>query len=151
MFDQVAENLRKATESSMQLQQEMMKNWSQLVAGAVSGIKTPGVASGLGVPSAPGMPSVDAFVAARKRWEEWVVEAMKRQRELVDAQFQAGIKNLEGVFDVAESKTPQEIQEKVTELYRKCFESIKQLSESHLTEFKKVAEQWVDVAKKGAA
>ena len=60
---------------------------------------------------------------------------------IVDQNFEAGLKSLEDVFSVAEAKSPQEYQEKVTELYRKSFESLRELTEAQLNEFKAAAEK----------
>jgi len=75
------------------------------------------------------------------RWEEAMTDMFKRQRDLVDAHYAAGLQSLEDLFRVGDAKSPQEYQEKVLELYRKSFESFRALSESQLREFKAVADQ----------
>ncbi len=125
MFEQVFENLQKATESSMKMQQEMFQKWVEGFPKATSAM-----------PSTP-----DVFGDWRKQWEESAVHILKRQKELVDENYEAGIKALNDIFAVSESKNPQEYQQKVMELYQKSFESIRQLSESQLAEFKAAAEK----------
>ncbi len=125
MFDQVFENLQKATESSVKMQQEMFQKWVEAFPGAKSALPN----------------ATDAFADFRKKWEEISVEILKRQKEMVDQNYDAGLKSLQDVFKVADAKSPQEYQEKVTELYRKSFESLRQLSESQLAEFKAAAEK----------
>ncbi len=130
MFDQVFENLQKATESSVKMQQEMFQKWVEAFPTA----------------NPPLQNSTDALAAFRKQWEQASVEILKRQKELVDQNYEAGLKSLEEVFNVAEAKSPQEYQKKVTELYRKSFDSLRQLTESQLNEFKVAAEKWSELA-----
>ena len=129
MFEQVFSSIQKATESTIQLQQEMFQKWADSVPSNVTGGASP----------------TDAFADFRKKWEEASIEMLKRQKELVDQNYEAGVKCLEDVFDAAESKTPKEYQEKMTELYRQSFESLRQLSEAQMKEFKAAAEKWSGV------
>ena len=126
MFDQVFQNLQKATESSMTLQQEMFKKWMESMPGGA-----PVVPSGL-----------DLASQWKDKWEGICTDMVKRQKEMVDKNYDAGIKALEDIFKVAAVKNPLELQEKVVELYRKSFDSLRQLSESQMTQFKEVAEKW---------
>lgn len=140
MFDQVFENLKKATESSIQMQQEMFQKFAHMVPGATT--------SPLGAAMPNAGPAVEAFQKWQHRWEETVSDLFRRQRELVDSHYAAGLKSLENLFQVGEAKSPQEYQEKVVELYKKSFESLRQLSESQLKEFKSAAEKWAELMTK---
>jgi hypothetical protein len=134
MFDQVFENLHKATESSVKMQQEMFQKW-------VSGFPT----------SVPTMANpLEAMSDWRKKWEEASAEMLKRQKELVDKNYEAGLKSLEDIFSVADSKSPEEYQEKVMELYRKSFESLRQLSEAQMSEFRAAADKWTKLMQTSA-
>jgi hypothetical protein len=126
MYDQVFSNLQKATESSIKMQQEMFQKWVEAFPAASSQVPT----------------ASDALSKWRHNWEALVAESLKRQKELVDKNYEAGIKALEDLFAVEEATSPQEYQQKVTELYRKSFESLRQLSEAQLSEFRSAAEKW---------
>ena len=129
MFDQVFGNLQKATESSIKMQQEMFQKW-------VEGFPTP----------TPQLPTPgDAMGQWRHKWEALVAESLKQQKEAVDRNYEAGIKALEDIFAVEDAKSPQEFQQKVTELYRKSFESLRQLSEAQMAEFKAAAAKWSEL------
>ena len=130
MFDQVFGNLQKATESSIKMQQEMFQKW-------VEGFPSAGATQ---VPT-PG----DAMSEWRHKWESLVAESLKQQKELVDRNYEAGIKALQDIFEVEDAKSPQEFQQKVTELYRKSFESLRQLSEAQMAEFKAAAAKWSEL------
>ena len=129
MFDQVFDSLQKATESTVKIQQEMFQKWVGAMPSTTTGIPTP----------------TDAFADFRKKWEEASIEMVKRQKELVDQNYEVGLKCLEDVFDAAEATSPKEYQDKVTELYRQSFESLRQLSEAQMSEFKTAAEKWSEL------
>jgi len=129
MFDQVVSNLQKATESSIKMQQEMFQKWVEGFPGAPMQVPT----------------ASDAMTQWRQKWESLVADSLKRQKELVDKNYEAGIKALEDIFAVEESKSPQEYQQKVTELYRKSFDSLRQLSEAQMEEFKSAAQKWSEL------
>ena len=129
MFDQVFSNLQNATESSIKMQQEMFQKWVEAFPGASAQVPMGG----------------DALSQWRHKWETIVAESLKQQKELVDRNYEAGIKALEDIFAVEDAKSPQEYQQKVTELYRKSFESLRQLSEAQMTEFKSATEKWSEL------
>jgi flagellar motor component MotA len=126
MFDQVFANLQKATESTVKMQQEMLQKWVEAFPAATSGFATP---------------SQDAFSEMMKKWHEISTEIVSRQKAMVDQSYEAGLASLENVFSVAESKSPEEYQQKVVELYKKSFESLRELTEAQLQEMKAAAEK----------
>ena len=79
---------------------------------------------------------MDAMTRWQKKFEETMTESLKRQRDLVDSHYTAGLRTLEEMFRVGQTKSPQEYQDKVLQLYRQCFDSLRQLSESQMKEFK---------------
>ncbi len=130
MFEQVFENLQKATESSVKMQQQMFQQWMEALPSAK-----------IGVPSTPDF--VSQWI---KKWEGLSTEMVQQQKELMDTNYEAGKKALEDLFHVGEAKTPQEYQEKVTELYRHSFDSLRKLTEAQVNEFKAAAEKWSKLA-----
>ena len=129
MFDQVFNNLQKATESSVKMQQEMFQKWVEAFPAASPQVPT----------------ATDAMSQWRHKWESLVAESLKRQKEMVDKNYEAGIKALEDIFSMEEAKSPQEYQQKVTELYRKSFESLRQLSEAQMAEFRSATEKFSEL------
>lgn len=128
MFEQVFENLQKATETSVKMQQDVFQKWLEAFPGSPSVTTTTG--------------SISQW---QKNWEELTASMLQQQKEMVDRNYEAGIKALDDIFAVSESKSPQEFQQKITELYRKSFESLQHLSEAQLNEFKSAAEKWMDL------
>ena len=128
MFEQVFENLQKATETSVKLQQEMFQKWMEGF-----------------TPASPFPTGIDAASQWRHKWEAASAEMLRKQKELVDRNYEAGIRALEDMFRVADAKSPQDFQQKVTDLYRKSFDSLRQLSESQLAEFKNSVDKWSEL------
>jgi hypothetical protein len=135
MFDKVIESLRKATETNVQMQQEMFKKWVGLWPG---------------MPAAP--PSwgeqVQKFQA---KWAEVAGDLLKRQQEAIEAQFRIGVENIEKAFRLGEVKTTEDLQTRTIELWQKCFESLRQAYEVQLREFQTAIEKWSELVTKAAA
>jgi hypothetical protein len=136
MFDLVFESLKKATEMSLQLQQDALRK-------------------GLGlwpcVPAASSGPFADQAQKFQKKWAEFFEEALKKQREALAAQFQAGLKYIEDGFRLAETKDPVEVRTKTVELWQKVFETLHQTIEAQMRDFQALAGRWTELVSKGAA
>jgi hypothetical protein len=132
MFDEAIKNLRTASEGTIQFQQDLFKKWISLW-----------------TPPAP----AEAFspTAVQKKWVEIVGELIKKHRETLEAQFGAGLKNIEEAFRLAEAKDAGELRAKTIELWQKAFEGQRQLYETQLRDFLAVAAKWSELATKGAA
>jgi hypothetical protein len=138
MFEPVFENLRKATEAGIQIQQEMFKKWVSLWPG---------------VPGMPFVPTAGAepFLKIQKKWTEFVGEVVKKQRETLEAQFSAGLRNIEAAFHLAEAKDPEELRAKTVELWQKSFECLRQLYDAQVRDFQAAVAKWTELVMKGAA
>jgi predicted protein tyrosine phosphatase len=139
MIDQVFDNFRKASESTVQMQQELFKQWtSQWTAAA---------------PAMPGMPSDAAAItqqaqAFQKRWVETVTEMMNKHRESLDAQYKAGIRAIEDSVRVGEVKTPEDYRRMTEELWRKSFENLKNSTEAQIRDFQAASQKWCELVAK---
>jgi hypothetical protein len=133
MLDQMFDTFRKASESSLQMQQEMFRQWAQ---------------------QWPSMPLNAAGVSAewgrafQRRWIEFATDSMDKQRESLDAMYRAGIKLIEQAFHLSEAKTPEEYRRMVEELWRKMFATYKDLAEGQLRDFQKGVEAWLEMVPK---
>ena len=138
MFEPVFENLRKATEATIQMQQDLFRKW---------------VSFWPGVPGIPTIPAVGAepFIKFQKKWTEFVGEIVKKQRETLEAQFSAGLKNIEEAFKLADVKNPEELRTKTIELWQKSFECIRQMYDSQVRDFLAAVAKWTELMMKGAA
>ena len=136
MFEQVFENLRLATESGMQMQQELFKNWV-------------GVWSG--VPAATPTGGGEKILNAQKNWADFIAEMVKKQRETLETQFKAGLKNIEEAFQLVETKKPEELRAKTIELWRKSIDCMRQTYEAQMRDFQAAVVKWTELVVQGAA
>ena len=132
MFNQVYENFRRATEATVQMQQEMFKTWFNFWPGA---------------PANPTFSS-EKVQDFQKKWAEFFGEMIQKQREVTGEQFKAGVQNLEKAFQVAEAKTPEEMRTQSIELWKKCFGDMQQVYEAQLRAFQFATEKWAEFTKK---
>src|SRR5512144_38050 len=107
MFDQVLDYFRKATDSTIQIQQEMFRQWFQQWS-QVPGVPTPGslLVNGWS----------DQVHAIQKKWSQTVTDMLNKHRETLDAQYRAGIRIIEDAFRVGEAKDPAQFRKLTEEL-----------------------------------
>jgi hypothetical protein len=132
-MDQAFDSFRKASESTVQMQQEMFKQWSRMW--PTTPINTAGM-------------SADWLQSFQKRWVEFVVDSMNRQRESLDSAYKAGVQMVEGTLRLADSKSPDEFRKAAEEQARKNYETFKTLTESQLKDFQAGAEKWFEMMPK---
>jgi hypothetical protein len=135
MFDQVYETFRQATETALQMQQEMVRKWVSLWVGMPAAVP-------------PGAEQVRQF---QKKWAEFIGDLIKRQREVTEAQLQAGLEGIEKAFHLGEAKNIEELRARTFELWQKCFEGFRQGYEAQVQEFQRALEKWMDLVSKPAA
>jgi hypothetical protein len=130
MLDQMFETFRKTAESSLHMQQEIFRETVQ---------QWPWLP-----PNANGAPDERAG-APTKRWIEFTIDSLNKQRESIDAIYKSGIQVVELALRLSEAKTPEEYRRMVEDFWRKIFEVGKNLSEIHLRDFEKGAEKWFEL------
>ena len=139
MFDQILENCRKATETTLQFQQMMLRNWGQ------QWPSTFGVPIPTDVGSWP-----EQFHKAQKKLGETITDMLNKHRETLDAQYRAGIRAIEDAFRVGEAKDPEQVRKLVEELWRHSYECLKSLAESQMRDTQTLMQKWFDLASQGA-
>jgi hypothetical protein len=131
MFDQVLDSFRKVSESTIQMQQELFKQW-------VSQWPTT-------TPTSPEGGMAEQAQTLQKRWLETVTEMMNRHRESLDAQYKSGIRAIEDAFRVTEAKTPEEYRRMTEDLWRKGFETLKGTAETQIRDFQTAVDKWFEL------
>jgi hypothetical protein len=131
MLDQLLDSVRKATESSFQIQQDMLKHWSQ---------------QWLLAPSAAAGASTEWGRAFQKRWFEFAIEMMNKHRESLDATYKMGIEVLEQTLHATEAKSPEEQRRIAEELWRKVLDTVKAQNETQFQDFQKWTERSFEFA-----
>jgi hypothetical protein len=129
MFEQIFDSVRKASEQSVQLQQEMLKQWTQ---------------QWMSIPNQPGG-GTEWGRAFQKRWAELSLEILKKQRESLDAAYASGIQLIEQSFRASEAKSPDDYRQMMEDIWRKIFESFKDRSESQFRDFQKWSEKSAEI------
>ncbi|HEX3905295.1 MAG TPA: hypothetical protein VH853_20885 [Polyangia bacterium] len=120
MVEQLFDGFRKASESSLQMQQEMLKHWTQQWTTVA--------------PQATSASS-DAVRNAQQRWLALGVELLDKHRTSIDATYAAGIQLIEQTFRTSEAKSPEDYRRLTEELWRKLFEAYKTQSETQWNNF----------------
>ena len=113
MFDLLFESFRKASESSMQVPMDILKNLTQQLPSA----------------SGAGMEWSKTF---QKRWAEFAIESQNKHRESMDSTYRTGIQLIEQTFRVSDVKSSADYQKIVEELWRKLLDVFKEQSEAQV-------------------
>lgn len=146
MYDQVLDNFRRATESTMQLQQELFKNWTQQWMQSPAMPVIPGLTG-----SNPAATWAEQLRTFQKQWANAVSEMLTKHRETLDTQYRAGIRTIEDAFRVGDAKDPDQFRRLTEELWRQGFDCLKTIIEAQIRDFQGAAEKWFEVFSKGAA
>jgi hypothetical protein len=133
MFAQLFESFRRASEATMQAQQDLFRQWVQQWPSMP--MSSPGTAG-------------EWSEAVQKRWLDSAKDTLNKQRELLDTSYRSGIDVIEQSFRVGEAKSPEEYRRVVEDLWRKLSDTFKQQSESQFREFQGAAEKWFELARK---
>lgn len=142
MYDQVLDNFRKAAESTMQLQQEMFRNWTQQWAQMpIPGASTLNPAAGW----------ADQVRTFQSQWTTALSDMMAKHRETLDTQYRAGIRTIEEAFRLGEAKDPEHYRRLVEELWRQSLDCLKTIVESQMRDFQASAEKLFETVSKTAA
>jgi hypothetical protein len=121
MDDQLFDSFRKASESSLQMQQEILKHWTDRLAGSAS---------------QPSNASSEASQQVQKRWLALGVELLDKHRASLDGTYAAGIQLIERSFGAADVKSPEEYRRLTEDLWRKLFDTYKTQAEAQFDAFK---------------
>jgi len=129
MFIQALESMGKVAGATVAMQQEIFKKW---------------IGMWPGMPGAPIYPpyNPEQIEQFQKKWAETGSELFRRQKEIFEAQFKSGMENIEAAFKLGEVKDPAELRAKTIELWRKCFDSLRQVSEAQFRETQAATEKW---------
>ena len=146
MYDQVLDNFRKATESTMQLQQEMLKNWTQLWIQSPVMPGIPGMTAGN-----PAAGWAEQVRNLQKQGTNAVSDMLTKHRETLDTQYRAGIRTIEDAFRLGDAKDPEQFRRLTEELWRQSFDCLKTIVEAQMRDFQTAAEKWFEAVSKGVA
>jgi len=136
MLEQLLDSLRRASQSTIQGQQQLFNQWLQQWPGAS--------AVGSGQPT-------EWPQTLQKQWLESLGETLNRQRELLDSSYRKGAQLIEQASRVSDVKSPEDYRRLAEELWRSFSETLKDQAEANVRDFQRAAQRWVDIAPQGVA
>jgi hypothetical protein len=134
VFEQVFDSFRKTAESSVEMQQELFRQW------------------GAGW---PGFPQPQNAWAERvqkfqKEWAKTVKELLGKHREILDEQYRLALESLEEAFRVVQSTDPQEYAKRCETLCKKSLDVMREAGELQVKETQEALNKWIGLAVKAA-
>ena len=168
MVDKILENYSKAVESTLKLQQEMLRNWTMqwspfgtqvfelpMTGTSTSASATP-AASASATPAAsasatPAAAWLEQLSTAQRKCAEAVADMLKRHQETLDEEFRAGIRAIDDAFRLGEARNPEQFQRLSEELWRRNCEVLKTAVASQMHDVQSVMQKWYEAARLGAA
>ncbi len=176
MVDKILENYSKAVESTLKLQQEMLRNWTMQLSpfgtqafelpmtGRSTSASAKPAASASAKPAAsasakpaalatetPAAAWLEQLSTAQRKCAEAVADMLKRHQETLDEEFRAGIRAIDDAFRVGEAKNPEQFQRMSEELWRRNCEILKTAVASQMHDVQSVMQKWYEAACLGAA
>jgi hypothetical protein len=152
MFDIILENYGKAVESTLRLQQEMLRDWTMKwspLGTQVSGLLSTGMSTSAG--ATPAAARLEQSSTAQTKWAEAVTDMLRRHRETLDEQYRAGIRAIDDAFRVGEVKDPEQFRRLSEELWRRNLETLQTAVASQMHDLQAVMQKWYEAARSGAA
>ncbi|MFV2067012.1 MAG: hypothetical protein ACC645_08520 [Pirellulales bacterium] len=134
VFGEAIDNLRKAAETNLEVQQDLFRQWSK---------------HWPGVPTAQSV-WVDQVKKFQKEWSRTVTDVMRKHRDQADKQYRASIESMEEAFRITQAKDPDEFRERAEEAFRRSIEMLRDLSESQLKEFQVAMNKWMEMSTKAS-
>jgi hypothetical protein len=134
MLDQVFDNFRKATETTLQAQQDLFRQWTSqwpLIPMAPTVSREPGI--------------TEKAQSFQKEWTACVTAMLTKHCEALDAQYRSGIRTIEDALRTTEAKSPEEFGKLTEELWCKSFEVLKQTIENQIRDFHVMMEKWTEL------
>lgn len=143
MLDQILETYRRAAESTLQFQQELLRNWT-------GQWPQPWPPMPLGMPN-PATSWLEQIHAAQRKWADTVGDLLNRHRTSLDAQYKAGIRTIEDAFRVGQARDPEHFRRLTEELWRQSFDCLKTVAEAQARDFQDALRTWFEATSKAAA
>jgi GNAT superfamily N-acetyltransferase len=133
MFEQLFDNLRRTTDATIRMQQDFLRKWVSLCSA---------------VPALP--PVVGAPQKLPKRWPEIVGELFRKQRASLEAQFSAGLRQLEDTFFGGDQDLG-ELPTRTAALWEKAFDCLWQTYDFQVRELQSAVVRGAELLTRPAA
>ncbi len=131
-FEQVFDSFRKATESTLHMQQDFFRQCF----------------SAWPAPPTPQAAVSERFQKFQKEWSKAAAEFLRKWQESWDRQYQVAMKALDEACHLGEAKDAAELRKKTEELWRKSFETLKEVAEAQMKDFQEAIAKWIEMTTK---
>jgi hypothetical protein len=135
VYEQVLDNMRKAAESGLKMQQDAFQQWNAL---------WPGLPA---LPSAQGV-WMDKVLEFQRQWSNTVSDLAHKHRSTMDRQYQAALESLDEALRVGESSTPEEYRKRTDQFCRKSLECMRETFEAQMKEHQEAMQKWGELVTK---
>jgi hypothetical protein len=134
VLDEVFQNVRKATEATLKMQQEMFSQWSSLW-------------PGLPTPQSAWVDKVRQF---RSQWKETIGELARKHGDVIERQYKAATESLDAALNVTDASNPEEFRRRTEQFCRKTLECAREISETQIREFQEMVTKMTDLMTKAS-
>jgi hypothetical protein len=131
VLEDVFQNMRKAAEANLKMQQEVFQQWSHFWPVAT-----------------PQSAMVDKARDFQKQWATTVSDLARKHRDVFDRQYQAALESLDAALRVTESTNPEEYRKRSEQFCRKALDCVREVSETQLREFQDAVTKWTELTTK---
>jgi len=135
MFEQVFDSFLKASETTLQAQQDLFHQWMS---------RWPMFPM---EPTTGGNKNVvnEQVRTFQKQWTDATTVLLTKQRESMDAQYRACIHACEDALRTTELKGPEDYRRLTEALWLKSFELLKQTIDNQIRDFQSAVEKWSEL------
>jgi hypothetical protein len=132
VFEEVFQNIRKAAEANLKMQQEVFSQWSSLW----PGIPTPQTAW------------VGQMQNFRKQSVGLIGDLVRKHRDVFDRQYKAAVESLDAALSISDASTPEEVRRRSEQLCRKTLDCAREVTELQVREFRDAISKWMELFSK---
>src|SRR5271157_3242571 len=152
MVDMILENYSKAVESTLKLQQEMLRNWTmQWPPFGTQVVEPPLAGTSTSASAPPAAAWLEQLSTVQKKCAEALGDMLKRHQETLDEQYRVGIRAIDDLFRVGKASDPEQLRRLSEELWRRNCEVLQTAVASQMHDVQSVMEKWYEAARLGAA
>lgn len=134
VLEEVFQNIRKAAEANLKMQQEVFSQWTSLW----PGIPTPQTAW---------LTKMQSF---RKELAGTVSDLAREHQKVVDSQYEAALESLNAALKLTDASTPEEVRRSSEQLCRKTLDCMREVTELQVREFQQAVTKWTDLLAKAS-
>lgn len=135
VYEQVFENMRKASEANLKMQQDMFSQWTTMWPGF----------------STPQSMWLDKMRDFQRQWGNTMSDLARQHRDTLDRQYQTALESLEEALRLSESSNPEELRKRAEQLCRKTLDCMREASEAQMKEFQSAMTKWSELVTKAGS